>query len=323
MSKFRENILDWAAGGHLRPEDVPRALDLAGATPQLAEWRRFVQSLLLWVGVVLMASGIVFFFAYNWQSLHRFGKFGLAEILFAASLVAAWRFGAERPAGKAALLLAALLTGALLALYGQTYQTGADAYELFLNWAALILPWVLVARFGPLWLLWVGLLNLALVLYAQTMPRGLLGALFDSSGALWTLLLLNTIALVAWEFWLARGLAFLSRWGARVLGALSGSFATAVGVLAIAGDNAYVALGVPAYLAWLVAVCLYYRGRIVDVFMLSGGVLSVVVLTATFLGKHLLDHGDAAGFLFIGLVVIAMSGAGAWWIRRTLQEHAV
>lgn len=323
MSRFREDVLGWAASGHLRPADVPRAFQLAGAAPSLADWRRFVQSLLLWVGVVLIASGVVFFFAYNWQSLHRFGKFGLAEVLFAASLVAVWRFGIDHAAGKAALLLAALLTGALLALYGQTYQTGADAYELLAAWAGLILPWVLVSRFGPLWLLWVGLLNLAVGLYAEAMPRGLLGIVFGSSAGMWSLLLLNTIALAAWEFGLARGVAFLSRWGARALGVMSGGFATAIGVLAIAGDDLYAPLGFPACLAWLVAVYLYYRYRILDVFMLSGGVLSLVILSATFLGKHLLRNGDAAGFLLIGLVVIAISGAGAWWIRRTLQERTV
>ena len=54
----------------------------------------------------------------------------------------------NRPAGKAALLAAALLTGGLLALIGQTYQTGADTFELFATWAALILPWVLAIQQG-------------------------------------------------------------------------------------------------------------------------------------------------------------------------------
>ena len=47
-------------------------------------------------------------------------------------------------AGKAALLAASLFVGALLALIGQIYQTGADTFEMFAAWAALILPWVLV-----------------------------------------------------------------------------------------------------------------------------------------------------------------------------------
>ena len=60
-----------------------------------------------------------------------------------------------------------------------------------------------------------------------------------------------------------------------------------------------------------------------DVFMLAGMVLSAVVVIAAFLGKHLLfdGHGDAGGFLLIGLVIIGLSGAGAWWIRQILREQ--
>ncbi len=39
----------------------------------------------------------------------------------------------------------------LLAVYGQTYQTGADPYELFFGWAILIIGWVAISRFAPLW----------------------------------------------------------------------------------------------------------------------------------------------------------------------------
>ncbi len=51
------------------------------------------------------------------------------------------RLGPECTPGKAALLLATLLLGVFLALFGQTYQTGADPWQLFANWALLILPW--------------------------------------------------------------------------------------------------------------------------------------------------------------------------------------
>ena len=49
--------------------------------------------------------------------------------------------------------MAAVAVGALLAVFGQTYQTGADPFELFLTWALLIVPWTLAARFEPLYLL--------------------------------------------------------------------------------------------------------------------------------------------------------------------------
>ena len=323
MTQLRDDILEWSASGHLKPGDAPRALAIAGLTPKLSDWRNFLSTLLLWTGIILVASGVIFFFAYNWQSLHRFGKFALAEIIFAAALIAAWQFGIERPAGKAALLGAALLTGALLALLGQTYQTGADTFELFAFWAVLILPWVIAARFAPLWLMWIGLLNLSVSMCFQARAWGMLGLLFGTSGMLWCLFGLNVIALAAWELGLLRGNLWLNRWGARVLATLAGGFATTIGILSVVDSREIGAWAILAYLAWMLAMYANYRLRDIDVFMLAGMVLSAVVVIAAFLSKHLLfdGHGDAGGFLLIGLVIIGLSGAGAWWIRQILREQ--
>jgi uncharacterized membrane protein len=322
VSRLRDEILEWAATGHLKPGDAPRAFEIGGLTPQLSDWRNFLQTLLLWTGVILVASGVIFFFAYNWQSLHRFGKFALAETVFAAAVIAAWQFGIEKPAGKAALLGAALLTGALLALLGQTYQTGADTFELFASWAALILPWAIAARFAALWLMWIGLLNLSVSMYFQARAWGMLGLLFGVAGILWALFGINVIAMAAWELGLARGIPWLDRWGVRVLATLTGGFATTIGILSIVGSPEIGKWAILAYIAWILAMYFYYRLRVFDVFMLAGAVLSAIVVIAAFLGKHLLLRGGAGGFLLIGLVVIGISGAGAWWIRRMLQEQS-
>ena len=321
MSQLRDEIFDWIATGHLKPEDVPRAFAAAGLTPTRLDWRNFLDALLLWTGVVLVASGVIFFFAYNWQSLHRFGKFALVETVFAAALIAVWRYGTERAAGKAALTGAALLTGAMLALVRQTYQTGADTFELFAVWAAFILPWVIAARFAPLWLLWIGLINLCVWAYFQALAWGVLGLLFGVRGILWVLFGVNLVATIAWEFGLACGIAWLHRWGARALATLTGVFATSIGVLAVVDSNEIGTGAILAYIAWILAMYAYYRLRVFDVFMLAGALLSAIVFITAFLGKQLLSHGEAGGFLLIALVVIGMSAAGAWWIRQMLQEQ--
>ena len=62
--------------------------------------------------------------------------------------------------------------------------------------------------------------------------------------------------------------------------------------------------------------------KVQDVFILAGAVLSVIVVVTAFLGKQLFGHGSEAGpLLLIGLVVIAMSAAGAWWIREMVQDQ--
>ena len=74
--------------------------------------------------------------------------------------------------------------------------------------------------------------------------------------------------------------------------------------------------------AWLALALVVYRRRIRDIFVLAEGVLSVIVVTACFLGKHMLRHGDAGSFLFIGLVVIALSAIGGWWLRTISPEES-
>jgi hypothetical protein len=85
--------------------EVSAALALTGATPDASQWRRFVSALLLWLGALLIAAGVIFFFAYNWHALGRFTKFGLVEGLLALSVIAAWIAGPDKAAGKASLLL--------------------------------------------------------------------------------------------------------------------------------------------------------------------------------------------------------------------------
>ena len=204
----RHEILDWAEEGRIAPGELRRALDVAGALPDALEWRSFLDRLLLFGGTVLVAAGVIFFLAFNWNDLGRMFKFALVEALIVAALAFVWRLGLERISGKAALLGAALLTGALLALIGQTYQTGADTFELFAVWALAILPWALVARFPALWLFWLLLVNLAAFLYVGTTRRAL-WFFAGSDQQLWLLFALNTVALIVWE-----GLALSGEWRA-------------------------------------------------------------------------------------------------------------
>src|SRR5690606_25106025 len=103
---------------------------------------------------LLLASAGVCWVAANWQDATRRQKLAGAQALLAVSVLLAtwarlrWRNSDDRNFSLAANLagLAAIATGTLLALVGQIYQTGADAWQLFLLWAVLLLPWVLAMR---------------------------------------------------------------------------------------------------------------------------------------------------------------------------------
>lgn len=315
----RHEVLDWAEEGRIPPGDLRRALEVAGALPDAPAWRQFLDRLLLFAGTLLLAAGVIFFLAFNWNELGRMAKFALVEALFVAALVAVWRLGIERVAGKAALLGAALFTGALFALIGQTYQTGADTFELFAAWAAAVAPWALVARFPSLWLFWLLIANLAASLYVGTM-RSTLWLFSGSERQLWLLFGLNTVALFVWESLALSGIEWLrERWSTRVVAVASGGFATALAVTDIVSRQA--SGGLAAWAAWMVAAYLLYRHRVKDLFVLAGGVLSVVVVVSTVVIRHFF-RVDAGAFLVVGLLVIGISAAGGWWLKSVAAEEA-
>ncbi len=167
-------------------------------SPTRDEWYHWSERQLLFYGTALLLAGTIFFFAYNWVEMGKFLKFGLIEAVMITTIAGAWRIGVERPAGKMLITTAAVLVGVLLAVYGQTYQTGADPYGLFLTWALLITGWAWLARSPALWLIWLLLLNLSLILFeAQVLSwsQNRLGA--------WTplaLALLNGTALAIFEW---------------------------------------------------------------------------------------------------------------------------
>lgn len=320
MDSNRSDILDWSDQGCVPHERLREALDLAGVMPRAGDWRRFLDRVLLFIGVVMVAAGAIFFFAFNWQELGRYGKFALVEVPILVALVFTWRLGVDGIAGKATLLFVSLMTGALLALVGQTYQTGADTFELFAVWAVAILPWALMARFPALWIFWLALVNTAASLYFLTF--GILwGMLFAPQKLLWLLFGLNTTALVVWEGLAAGGIAWLrERWSVRILATASGGLITALGFEDIVDWRSASHWGAPLWLAWIAAAYVAYRHWTKDVYVLAGGVLSVIVMTTTFLGKQMAMR-EAGAFLFLGLLVIGMSAAGGYWLKQVATEE--
>ena len=167
MDKLDRRDIEWIAGNsNWSQEGVSKSLE-EGLYSDRTAWRSFLSHAFLGLGVSFTLAGIFFFFAYNWEQLHRFAKLGLLQGLLLA-LVLGLLLGTPRPLVKKALLTAAsLLIGALYAVHGQVYQSGADAFDLFLAWTLMIALWTLVANFGPLWLLQIALINTSLILYAD------------------------------------------------------------------------------------------------------------------------------------------------------------
>ncbi|WP_127131694.1 DUF2157 domain-containing protein [Pseudoflavitalea rhizosphaerae] len=130
-------------------------------------WQQFLKILFLSLGAGFMLAGVIFFFAYNWDGLHKFVKLGIIEGLVVLFTLTALLMRNNLLVRNILLTAASVMIGVLFAVFGQVYQTGADAYDLFLNWTLCTILWVIVSGFAPLWLIWIALVNITVQLYLR------------------------------------------------------------------------------------------------------------------------------------------------------------
>ncbi len=130
-------------------------------------WKSFLQIALITLGVGFAVAGVIFFFAYNWADLNRFVKLGLIGSLILSTALLSLQESLNASLRKILLTASAMFVGALFAVFGQIYQTGANAYDFFMAWTIGILIWVVVANYAPLWLMFMVLVNTTLILYTQ------------------------------------------------------------------------------------------------------------------------------------------------------------
>lgn len=176
-------------------EDIRAALE-DHVYPTRADWRKLAAYLLLGAGSSFLVSGFVFFFAYNWEALT-----GAAKIIIAVgSFIVVTLTALFAPLPRLAVLTlhtaAVCLIGAVLAVLGQVYQTGANAFDFFAAWMVLTLPWLVAVGFAPLWLVGIAIANAAFITYSQQygIAYSFLVAgtvLFAANGAAWLLLWLR------------------------------------------------------------------------------------------------------------------------------------
>jgi uncharacterized membrane protein len=132
-------------------------------TADAKAWLRFVQAFTLTLGSGLMLAGIIFFFAYNWELMHRFVKLGIAVALILAVFAVTMTVKMSEFTRKIAVSVLCGLVGVFWAIFGQVYQTTADSYVFFLTWALCILVWVYVTDFYPLWVIFIALVSMGVI----------------------------------------------------------------------------------------------------------------------------------------------------------------
>jgi uncharacterized membrane protein len=302
------------------------ALDVSGLRPDGAAWRRFLVNLLNGAGIAGLGAGAIFFVAANWQDYGIAGRFALLQLAFAVAVgLALWR-PPPAPLGHGALTMSVLLTGALLALFGQTYQTGADVFELFFIWAALALPFALASASAATWAAWWVVLNVAMGLYCGLENGSILRLVFASRLGFERPLLLLFAGLVN----LGGAVLFdhlgRSRWLVRVLGTFGFAFATVACLMALfggslrsdamSGQDGLVILAFAVACAGIVYATLRRRNDVYPLALVFG---AWIAISTAFLVKQL-QFKDLGNVLVLAAWLIAASGAAGFVLMKWVRE---
>jgi len=319
------SIYKWIGEGLIKPKQQQEALQIADERPEPSMWWSFSKNLLLMLGLLSLAFGVIFFFAFNWNEIGRMSKFMILQIVMVASFVAYFFKSNSYWLSQALLLMAVLVLGALLALFGQTYQTGADPWQLFATWALLIVPLVLFCKSEVLWMFWAVLINVGLVLYLD-INNILFGSMFSSGGWFWPFLLVNTGLVVLLELLSYKsGLHFSglglfklqNRWPAQILGLRMIYILTVIGMHAIWGGSDGRGMNLVVYVLMMSAVFMYYRFKARDLLLLTAWLMSLMVFVLTFLAYSILSSFDPDALLLMAISLIVMTTLAVKWIRHT------
>lgn len=260
-------------------------------------WHKFLRLFFISLGVGFTTAGIIFFFAYNWADLHKFIKIGLIEGLIIISTLIIVFSKTSLIIKNILLTGASILVGVLFAVFGQIYQTGANAYDFFLGWTMFITIWVLISNFAPLWIVFITLLNTTLILYSQQVAHDW------SEVFVFTLLfIINVLFLITSLF----GKRFNAKikspiWFSNLISIASVSFSTIGIVIGIFDENQTSFFVLLVITSILYGFGIKYGLKTKSGFYLSIIPFSIIVIISAFLIKL---SDDAGMFFFISLFVI-------------------
>jgi uncharacterized membrane protein len=221
-------------------------------------------------------------------------------------------------------LLAFLGIGALFAYFGQTYQTGADPWQLFALWAVLGLPLCGATRSDVLWAPWalVVMTAISLWVYAHTGHRWFSEAgSLSTYGVAWGASVLVLAALSP----LFTAQTGAKAWSLRTAATLAVVMWTSTGLTGLFSHTQiapHYALGLLLLAGTALA---FSTRRCFDVFVLSAIALGLNVLLVGGLARWFLESakGNPIGvFLLLGLMAAGLLAASVSLVMRVARQHA-
>lgn len=322
----------------LLPAQTRQLWQIAGLHQPTKNTYQHLRVALMLTAALLLGAGLVFWVAANWAAQTRTFKLHLLQAAVAIPLAAALLLPAGRSVLRIALaLLGTLALGGLLAYIGITYQTGADAWQLFATWAALALPIVLVLRSDWQWALWLLIVATAIGSWSGQSLLNHLGNVLDwRSGrnllTPWLWLLVFVLPLLMAHLGQVRdmqGQAVRPVFSLRLAAFLAIGAWAAHGVFYVFNswsDKAFVAWLPPGF-AYHTAFVLFagwvgWRSRWRDLVVLALAVLAVDVLGMTLIGRWMVEYVNIGtdGLLLFALIAAVVVGLSGRWLYQQQQK---
>ena len=288
----------------------------------------------LWLlAALLLGCGLVFWVAANWQEQTR--QMRLALLCLALTLPVACAIAVPR-LRLTGLLLGNMALGGLLAFVGQTYQTGADAWQLFAVWAALSLLWAVVARRDVVWALWLLVAALGIAMWSGQSLLNPLLRIFAMHHApqyvaslLWLLVLLWPFALQRWGQLQPHGSAKVSRRLAVLLAQSAWCAYALVGLFAVEESSFNTMFIFNAALLLASGLVLWWRHTHprqapyapADMTLLAFTALNLNAVWLAWVAKMLFQSTNFTSTLLLFVLIAAASlGASTTWLHRLQQK---
>jgi len=117
--------------------------------------RKLVLNSILAVAAVFFAFGFIMVMAANWQDLGNLMRLLIPQFMMVLCLVGIWWKGISSLAGKLFACGVVLGIEGMLVVLTQFYQLDADSAWFLRRLIFLPLPIIIVARFLPLWAIWI------------------------------------------------------------------------------------------------------------------------------------------------------------------------
>ena len=125
--------------------------------------RKLVLNSILGIAAAFFAFGFIMIMAANWQDLGELIRLLIPQAVMVLCLLGIWWKGLSSLSGK--LFAGGVVLGieGVLVILTQSYQLDADSAWFFRRLIFLPLPIIILARFLPLWAIWIFLFNFYLI----------------------------------------------------------------------------------------------------------------------------------------------------------------